>query len=84
MCAVLFSQGFGATCTTVFEDNEGAKHLARHHVCTSNSEHTDVRHHFLLELMSKGEFGITHVQSDDQRADFLTKPTGRQFAINGI
>ena len=66
--------GFGTSCITVFEDNEGAKNLAQNPVCTSNSKHTDVRHHFLRELIFKGEFVITHVESDDQHADTLTKP----------
>ena len=53
--------GFGATCLTVFEDNEGARHLAQSPVRTSNSKHIDVRHHFLRELIFRGEFIISHV-----------------------
>ena len=37
----------GATCITFLEDNEGARHPAQNPVCTSNSKHIDVRHHFL-------------------------------------
>ncbi|MEP5446874.1 Ty1/Copia family ribonuclease HI, partial [Ekhidna sp.] len=48
-------------CITVFEDNEGARRLAQSPVCTSNSKHIDVRHHFLQKLISKEEFVITHV-----------------------
>ena len=67
--------GFGTMCITVFEDNEGAKNLAQQNpVRTSNSKHIDVLHHFLRELIFKGEFVITHVESDDQHADVLTKP----------
>ena len=66
--------GFGEVCMTVFEDNEGAKHLAQNPKCTSNSKHIDVRHHFLRELIFKGEFIIAHVETDEQHADFLTKP----------
>ena len=66
--------GFGASCITVFEDNEGAKNLAQNPVCRSNSTHIDVRHHFSRELIFKGEFVISHVESDDQHADVLTKP----------
>ena len=53
--------GFGETCITFFEDNEGARHLAQNPVCTANSKHIDVRHHFLRELIFTGEIGITHV-----------------------
>ena len=45
-------------CIAVFEDNEGAKNLAQNPMCTSNSKHIDMRHHFLLELICKGEFVI--------------------------
>ena len=34
---------FGTTYIAVFEDNEGAKNLAQNPVCTSNSNHIDVR-----------------------------------------
>ena len=66
--------GFGEVCMTVFEDNEGAKHLAQNPKCTSNSKHIDVRHHLLRKLVFKGEFIIAHVETDEQHADFLTKP----------
>ena len=42
--------GFGTSCITVFQDNEGAKNLAQSPVCTSNSKHIDVRHHFCGRL----------------------------------
>ena len=66
--------GFGATCITASEDNEGARHLAQNPECTSNSKHIDVRHHFLRELIFRGEFTTTHVETEEQHADFLTKP----------
>ena len=68
------SRGFGASCITVFKNNEGAKNPAKNHVCTSNSKHMDVQHHFLRELVVKGGFVITHVESDYQHAEILTKP----------
>ena len=42
--------GFGTTYIAVFEDVEGAKNLAQNPVCTSNSEHINVRLPFLREL----------------------------------
>ena len=70
--------GLSAPCITVFEDNEGARHLAQNPVCTSNSKHIDVRHHFLRELVFRGEFAIVHVPTAEQHADFLTKPLNRE------
>ena len=81
--------GLGEACVTVFEDNEGARHLAQNSVHTSNSKHIDVRHHFLRELVFRGEFAIVHVPTKEQHADFLTKPLStetfcfhRNFLIN--
>ena len=81
--------GFGATYMTIVEENEGARHLAQNPVCTSNSKLIDVRHHFLRELIFRGEFIITNVESEDQHAGFLTKSLSnvafcyhRDFLIN--
>ena len=62
---------------TVFEDNKGARYLAQNPVCTSNSKRIDVRHHFLRGLIFRGEFIITHVESQEQHANFLTKPLSK-------
>ena len=61
-------------CTTVFEDNMGAVHLAKNPAITSNSKHIDIRHHFLRQRVADGEFQVIHVPSHLQHADFLTKP----------
>ena len=63
----------GMPCIPVFEDNEGAVQLAQNPITNSNSKHIDVRHHFLRELVARKEIAITHVRSDLQLADFLTK-----------
>ena len=56
-----------------FWRTKGARHLGDNPVCASNSKHIDVRHHFLRELVSRGEFDIVAVESEQQHADFLTK-----------
>ena len=60
--------------TFVYEDNVGAVHLATYPATTPNSKHIDIRHHFLRERVSNGEFQVVHVPSALQHADFLTKP----------
>ena len=67
------SPGVGSAFITVFEDNKGARHLAHNPVCASHSKHIDIRHHFLRELVFRGEFDIVDVESEQQHADFLTK-----------
>ena len=65
--------GLGSECITVFEDNKVARHQAHNPVYASNSEHVDVRHYFLRQLVFRGEFDIVAVESEQQHADFLTK-----------
>ena len=56
-----------------FSRKRGDKAPGTKPVCTSNPKDIEVRHHFLRELMFKREFVTTHVESEEQRADFLTK-----------
>ena len=84
-----FSPGLDSACITVFEDNKGARHLAHNPMCASNSKHIDIRHHFLRELVFRGEFDIVAVESEQQHADFLTKALAgpvfhfqREFVMN--
>ena len=51
-----------------------ARHLEQKTLCTSNSKHIVLRHGFLRELVFKGGVVITHVESEEQHANFLTKP----------
>ena len=61
-------------CTLVKEDNVGATHLAKNPATTPNSKHIDLRHHFIRERVANGEFQVVYVPSEEQHADFLTKP----------
>ena len=66
--------GFGSPSIRVFEDSKEAIQLVKNPVCSSNSRHIDVRHHILRELVLRREVDTVHVESGQQRADFLTKP----------
>ena len=52
----------------------GAIHLAKNPATTPNSKHIDIRHHFIRERVANGEFKVVYVRSEEQYADFLTKP----------
>ena len=70
-------------CTTIFEDNVGALHLANNPATTPNSKHIiDIRHHFLRERTANGEFQVVHVRSDLQCMLTFSpnRCTGRHFA----
>ncbi|CAB1117636.1 unnamed protein product [Ectocarpus sp. CCAP 1310/34] len=73
MKEVLFLEQVWRFMFPVFEDNQGAIHLAQNPISSSNSKHIDVRHHFIRELVSRKEISIFDVESAYQHADFLTK-----------
>ena len=63
----------------VLEDNEGAIALAENPLSSSRSKHIDVRHHFLRNLTEEGVIEVTHVPSEKQHADILTKALPRDL-----
>ena len=66
--------GLGSACSTVFEDNKWARHLAHNPVCASNSKHIDISNtSFLRELVFREEFDIVAVEFEQQHADVLAK-----------
>ena len=67
------SPGKGMPCFSIFEDNQGAVQLSQNLVSNSNSKHIDVRHHVLRELVRQGDVSVSHVPSEYQHADILTK-----------
>ena len=76
-------------CFPVFEDNQGAVQLAQNPVTNSNSNHIDVRHHFLRELVRQRNIKVVQVLSEFQHADILSKALAfdlfafhRKFVMN--
>ena len=67
------SPGKGMPCFSIFEDNQGAVQLSQNTVSNSNSKHIGVRHHVLRELVRQGDVSVSHVPSEYQHADILTK-----------
>ena len=67
------SPGKGMPYFSIFEDNQGAVQLSQNPVSNSNSKHVDVRHHVLRELVRQGGVSVSHVPSEYQHADILTK-----------
>ena len=65
--------GKGMPCFPIFEDNQGAVQLSQNPVSNSNSKHIDVRHQFLRILVHQGDISGSHVPSEYQHADILTK-----------
>ncbi|CAB1106941.1 unnamed protein product [Ectocarpus sp. CCAP 1310/34] len=73
----------GMPCIPVFEDNQGAIQIAHNSITNSNSKHINVRHHFIRELVERKEIAITHVPTQFQHADLLTKAISKEsFALH--
>ena len=83
--------GKGMSCFPIFEDNQGAVQLSQNPVSNLNSKYVDVRHRFLRELVRQGDISVSHVPSEYQHADILTKALAfdaftihRRFIMNLI
>ena len=71
--------------TVLFIDNESARSLAHNPVHHARSKHIDVKFHWLREQVLAGILAVNHVDTNDQRADILTKPkTGEAFHRNAL
>ena len=57
----------------IYEDNQGAIHLADNPMRSTRTKHIDVRHYFVRKLVSDGEIKVIHVTSEEQHADVMTK-----------
>jgi histone deacetylase 1/2 len=66
-----------ASCITIFCDNQSALKLAQNPVFHARSKHVEIHYHFIRERVLEGEIEILHINSQDQPADFLTKPLGK-------
>ena len=65
----------------VYEDNQGAIHLADNPMSSARTKHIDIRHHFVRSLISEGEIEVIHVASEEQHADVMTKALGEEEFI---
>lgn len=57
----------------VCQDDSGAVHLANKSMRSARSKHIDIRHHFIRDIVKRGEIKIVHVRTEFQHADLLTK-----------
>jgi Reverse transcriptase (RNA-dependent DNA polymerase) len=59
--------------SSVFEDNNGALHLARAPRMTPRTKHYGIKYHFFRTHVEKQEIKLFKVESKEQRADIMTK-----------
>ena len=59
--------------TTLFCDNMSAIAMTKNPVFHSRTKHIEIRHHFIRELVDKGEIKLHFCKTGDQLADIFTK-----------
>ena len=60
----------------VYADNKGAINLAENAVYSPRTKHIDLKYHFSRQAVARGDIKITYINTDDMKADGLTKPIG--------
>lgn len=69
----------GGTVRAVLKvDNKSAIALAKNPVHHERSKHIDTKYHFIRDCVQRGDIAVEHVRTEEQLADILTKPLGRQ------
>ena len=59
---------------TIYCDNISAINISKNPVQLSRTKHIEIRHHFIRELVKDGTLILEFIHTDDQKADFFTKP----------
>ena len=67
-------ESFKVDAVELFMDNKGARDLAYNPEHHSRTKHIDRRHFFVREMVENGELVVPYVKSDENLADFFTKP----------
>ena len=62
----------------VFEDNSGALEMARVHKYRPRTKHLNVKLHHFRDYVERKEISIHYIPTNDQPADFLTKPLNEE------
>ena len=66
--------------TVLSEDNQACIALSRDQgVLHARTKHIDIRHHFLRQLVQRGEIVLVHISTKLQTADMLTKALSREI-----
>lgn len=64
-------------CVHVFEDNQSAICAASNSEQPKRLKHIDIKYHFVQEKVCNGNIKLSYVCSENQLADFLTKPLSK-------
>ena len=59
--------------TQIYGDNQGSLDLVRNPVKHNKSKHIDIKYHFIRDLCTTNKINLSHVRTDDNIADIMTK-----------
>ena len=62
----------------IYVDNQGAMALSKNPIIHDRSKHIDIKYHFIREKVLSGFIELTHVPSDSNVSDLITKPYSKQ------
>ena len=71
----LFDLPLDATC--IFCDNQSCVKLSKNPVFHDRSKHIEIKYHYIMDMVQRGELKLQYVATDEQIADVLTKPLSR-------
>ena len=63
-----------ADATIIYCDNQSTIAMTKNPVYHNITRHIETRHHFIRELVAKGDIKMEYCSIDDQVADLFTKP----------
>ena len=63
----------------MFEDNSGALEMATNHKFRPRTKHLNVKLHHFRDYVSRGDIKVLPISTDDQLADYLTKPVSQEI-----
>lgn len=64
--------------TLLYCDNMAAEHLITNPMIHKRTKNIDVKFHYVRKIVESEQMMVTHVASEMQRADLLTKPLAKQ------
>ena len=70
----------------ILVDNKGAMDLAFSQISQNGfrTKHMDIRLHFVRDLIQEKKIRLQYIRTQDNQADFLTKPVGRSRIVKSL
>ena len=69
---------------TIKGDNQGSLFIADHNTSHNRTKHIDIQYHFIREHVRNKDIKLEYINTKEQLADILTKPTPRIIFLRHI